>query len=116
MSQVTGNITVTADENRNSVVPAFANFLMVSSVGSDVQFEFMFVDLSDLAGHIEKAKHGGGAKDFNCVAKTVSKMVVPAASFVQLKVHLAQMFERLEAQLNEQATGKKTAQESGHGD
>jgi hypothetical protein len=115
MSQINGNITVTADENRNSVAPLFANFLMVSSVGSDVQFEFLFVDLADLAGHIDKAKHGGGAKDFSCVGKTVSKTIVPAASFVQLKTHLAQMFERLEAQLNEQATGKKTAQESAHG-
>jgi hypothetical protein len=115
MSQVTGNITVTADEKRNTIVPSFANFLTVSSVGSDVQFEFMFVDLSDLAAHIDKAKQGGGT-DFTCMGKTVSKLIVPAASFVQLKNHLAQMFERLEAQLNDQTTGKKTAQESGHGD
>ncbi len=118
MPTITGNVTVTADDNRLSVVPTFANFLQISSVGNDVQFEFMFVDLSDLAAKIDRAKKEQGSKDFNCNARTVSKMVMPAASFVQLKDHLAQMFENLEAQFNEQQLAKKTAKESReqHGD
>ena len=38
MPQIIGNVTVTTDENRLSMVPTFANFLQVSSVGNDVQF------------------------------------------------------------------------------
>src|SRR6266404_2060876 len=102
MSQIAGNVTIAADENRHSVVPTFANFLAVCSVGSDVQLEFMFVDLSELATQIEKAKTGEAPKDFTCTSKTVSKLIMPAASFVQLKAHLIQLFERLEAQFNEQ--------------
>jgi len=114
MPQITGNVTVTADENRLSVVPAFANFLQVSSVGNDVQLEFMFVDLSDLAGQIDKAKKEEGSKDFSCSARTVSKMIMPAASFVQLKDHLAHMFENLEAQFNEQQLTKKPPKRVGN--
>ncbi|HLW52948.1 MAG TPA: hypothetical protein VKW06_08895 [Candidatus Angelobacter sp.] len=116
MPQITGNVTITADQNRDAVAPMFANFLAVSSVGNDIQLEFMFVDLSELAASIEKAKRGEADKDFTCSAKTVSKMIMPAASFVQLKDHLAQMFERLEAQSDEQSTKQKTARESSHGD
>jgi hypothetical protein len=118
MSQITGNVTVTTDETHFSAMPTFANFLRVCSVGNDVQFEFIFVDLVDFAEQIEKAKKEEAPKDFSCSGLTVSKMIMPAASFVQLKDHLTRMFENLEAQFNEHQLTKKATQESRqqHGD
>jgi hypothetical protein len=114
MGQITGNVTVTTDETHLSTLPTFANFLRVCSVGNDVQFEFIFVDLVDFAEQIDKAKQEAGPKDFSCSGLTVSKMIMPAASFVQLKDHLTRMFENLEAQFNEQQLTKKTTQEGRH--
>lgn len=118
MPKVSGTVTVTTDDSGFDATPIFANFLRVSYVGAEVQFEFIYVDIAELAQHIEKAKSNEGGKDFELHGETVAKVIVPSASFVQLKEHLVGMFGQLEAQFNEQQFAEKTTKESGsgHGD
>ena len=81
---------------------AFSNFIAVSRVATEVQFEFIFVDISEVASIIE------GKQDKTDPAKmkgrTVAKVVVPALSVVQLKGHLAKMIEAIEEEFGEVAS------------
>jgi hypothetical protein len=74
----------------------FSNFLAVSRVGTEVQFEFIFLDLNLVANLLAELK--AGAAELKTVpGKTVAKVVMPAASFIQLKEPLTKLFEALEA-------------------
>lgn len=77
----------------------FSNFLAVSRVGSEVQFEFIFLDLNQVARTLEELKKSGQSEVPSLQGKTVSKVVMPAVSFLQLKEQLAKVFEALEAML-----------------
>jgi len=101
---VTGDDPVTA-----ATVPIFANFVAISHAGAEVQFEFIFLDLNEIA----KAFAGKGKEDepLNFRGKTVTKVIVPVANFVQLKDHLDGMFARLEEAANELKTIKEAPEE-----
>lgn len=121
MPPVTGTLNIRGDDPRTTT-PTFANFLAISNVGSEVQFEFIFVDISQLALRIQAVKDGTEKPDGDAQGRTVAKLVMPVASFVQLKTHLAGMFERLEAAQgiakevakNESGSTEKTRQERGY--
>lgn len=106
--------TVHGEDPRQAEAPVFSNFVAVSHVGSEVQFEFIFLDLNVVAKHIEgleKSRTEGAAADTTeqstiIQGKTVAKIVVPVASFVQLKDHLNMLFEKLEP---------KNSKEKGYG-
>lgn len=110
-----GMLTVSGDDPRHAGSPLFANFVAVSHVGSDVQFEFIFLDLSQLALRIERVKAGTENADGPFQGKTVGKIVVPVSAFLQLKDHLLSMFNRLEA-VNNETQPEKTSGEREYGD
>jgi hypothetical protein len=74
----------------------YSNFMAVSRVGTEVQFEFIFLDLNEIAKILTELKTSPGVSP-TVQGKTVAKVVMPAASFVQLKEQLATIFEALEA-------------------
>lgn len=96
MAPVSGRLNIRGDDP-NAVSPTFANFVAISHVGSEVQFEFIFLDINQLALRVQAVKDGTEKPDGDAKGKTVAKLVMPVTSFIQLKEHLAGMFARLEA-------------------
>lgn len=81
-------------------VPAlYSNFLAVSQVGAEVQFEFIFLDLNQVAGLIEQLKSSDVTVVPEVDGKTVVKVVMPAASFVQLREQFDKIFAALKGLL-----------------
>lgn len=76
----------------------YSNFVAVSRLGTEVQFEFIFLDLNQLAKVLDELKTAPSETP-TVQGKTVAKVVMPAVSFVQLKEPLAKIFEALEATL-----------------
>jgi hypothetical protein len=87
-------VLVTGDEPLNSPPPQFANFVAISHAGTEVQLEFIFLDLNTIATMALEKK--GQDKPEKVRGQTVAKVVVPVANFLQLKDHLSTMFARLE--------------------
>ena len=110
----TGSLTVSGEDPREAASPSFANFVAISHVGTEVQFEFIFLDLNQLAIRIERVKAGSEQADGTFQGKTVGKMIVPVSAFLQLKEHLLPMFTKLEA-VNE-TQPEKTSGEREYGD
>jgi hypothetical protein len=73
----------------------FSNFMAVSRVGTEVQFEFIFLDLNQIANMLGDLKTTPSESP-KVQGKTVAKVVMPAVTFVQLKEPLAKIFEALE--------------------
>ena len=111
ISSVTGMLTVIGDDPVQSGPPIFANFVAVSHVASEVQLEFIFLDINTLATQIDQVKKGAVPADFTMRGKTVAKIVVPAASFVQLRNHLSVMFDKLEGKHGAQHQQEETSSE-----
>jgi len=111
LSEPVGTLTVGGDDPR-SVAPSFANFVGISHVGSEVQLEFIFLDINQIAQQIQRVQ-AGASGDAEMHGKTVAKVVVPVESFLQLKDHVSKVFERLEAA--REAQHQKTAAERGYG-
>lgn len=90
------NFRVRGEDPIHSVAALYSNFLAVSRVGVDVQFEFIFLDLNLIAGVLEQMKglEKPGIPDLQ--GKTVSKVVMPAATFFQLREHFENLFRALE--------------------
>ena len=83
-------------EGPSSATPAlFSNFLAVSQVGTEVQFEFVFLDLNLLAATIAELKAAGITTNPSVEGKTVAKVVMPAAVFVQIKEHFDKIYSVL---------------------
>jgi len=80
----------------DSTPALYSNFVAISRVGTEVQFEFVFLDLNQIAKMLAEPK--ATSSELPAVqGKTVAKIVMPAVSFVQLKEQLAKIFEALEA-------------------
>ncbi len=78
------------------VAPAlYSNFVSISRVGTEVQFEFVFLDLNQIAKILAEPR-SSPSEPPTVQGKTVAKVVMPAVSFVQLKEQLAKIFEALE--------------------
>jgi len=85
-------------------VPAlYSNFVAISRVGTDVQLEFVFMDLNQIAMILQaRAESKGDEAKQQLVGKTVAKIVMPGACFLQVKDHINQIFGILEKALNGQ--------------
>ena len=82
-------IQVKGEEPINAPPALFSNFLAISRVATDVQLEFVFLDLNQLALILQSRKGEGGEAPMPLVAgQTVAKIIMPAAAFVQLREHL----------------------------
>jgi|HubBroStandDraft_4_1064222.scaffolds.fasta_scaffold329889_1 hypothetical protein len=112
---------VVGEDPLAAVAPLFSNFLAVSHVGKEVQLEFIFLDIAQVAQHFEKLKaqndqapsrdDQGGTPTFQ--GKTVAKVVIPSWAFLQVKAHLVGIFEKLE--IEESGEPEKTSGERAYG-
>jgi hypothetical protein len=102
MVQVRGQDPLTA------IAPTYSNFVAVARLGTEVQFEFIFLDLNQLALFTEKAKKGE-AVDPEFQGKTVAKIVVPGPSIVHMREHFEHIFRALEEALQSQEANTSVA-------
>jgi hypothetical protein len=89
------NFQVKGEGPSGSSPAMFSNFLAVSQVGTEVQFEFVFLDLNLLAGMLEQLKAAGAGTTPTVEGKTVAKVVMPAAVFAQMKGHFDRIYNAL---------------------
>jgi hypothetical protein len=82
--------------------PFYSNFVSIARLGTDVQLEFIFVDINRLALMTEAAKKTGNYESQEITGKTVAKIVMPGLSFIQIKDHLNVLFKALEEALQAQ--------------
>lgn len=101
------NFQVKGEGPGGSTPALFSNFLAVSQVGTEVQFEFVFLDLNLLAKLIEELKAAGAKTVPTVDGKTVAKVVMPAAVFVQMK----EQFDKIHAALAEQGIPPKASED-----
>jgi hypothetical protein len=85
----------------------FSNFLGVSRLGTDVQFEFIFVDINQLAKMVQEANGMGNSPEAPIVGQTVAKIVMPAQSFVQLQQYFESLFKDIKAELEKLGHGEQ---------
>jgi hypothetical protein len=90
------NFRVRGEDPVQAVSALYSNFLAVSQVGTDVQFEFIFLDLNLVASVLEQLKKAEQPSVPDLQGKTVAKVVMPAATFVQLRDHFETLFRALE--------------------
>ncbi len=116
----TATFVVRGEDPRQAGAPIFSNFVGISHVGSEVQFEFIFLDINEVAVHIqrkEKAAQEGQPsieeKPTTVQGKTVAKIVMPVSSFVQVKGHLQQLFEKFSGGDREKEEINERARSSG---
>lgn len=93
------NFKVRGEPPLQAVPALYSNFLAVSRVGTDVQFEFVFLDLNYLAQVIEQLKGSDVTVTPEIEGKTVAKVVMPAVTFVQFREQLEKVFAALKAEL-----------------
>jgi len=82
-----------------SALPLYSNFLSVSRIGTDVQLEFIFVDINQLALLQGKMKETSSSEMPEVVGKTIAKIIMPGANFLQIREHLNTIFEALKVEL-----------------
>ncbi len=93
------NFKVKGEPPVQAVPALYSNFLAVSRVGTDVQFEFVFLDLNYMAVMLEQLKGADVTVTPEVEGKTVAKVVMPAVTFVQLQEQLEMIFAALKAEL-----------------
>ena len=92
-------LTLKKDEQSASTPALFSNFLQVSRAATEVQLEFIFVDVNEVAVTLQKAKESKGSQEYSVHGRTVAKLVVPALSFLQVKDHINEIFGAIEREL-----------------
>lgn len=89
------NFKVKGDLAAGTVPALYSNFLAVSQVGNEIQFEFIFLDLNQVAMLMEQLKATNATVSQELDGKTVAKIIMPAATLVQLREHFEKIFEAL---------------------
>lgn len=72
----------------------YSNFLGIARVAMDVQFEFVFLDLNQVAQILQSGKVSEAAAPVT--GQTVAKIIMPAAAFIQLKDHIIRLMSDIE--------------------
>jgi len=93
------NFKVKGEPPVQAVPALYSNFLGVSRVGTDVQFEFVFLDLNQVAMVLEQFKTGDVTVGPEVEGKTVAKVVMPAVTFMQVHEQFEKIFAALKAEL-----------------
>lgn len=110
---------VLGEDPLDTAAPLFANFLAVSHVGGEVQFEFIYLDINQLAlqfgqpGTDDRPEVEKPTGPVEMQGKTVAKVVVPVSSFMQLDRHLHEMFKKF-AEVRDGKKPEETAKERGY--
>jgi len=94
------NIRVKGEDPFEAAAAVYSNFLAVSRVGTDVQLEFIFLDLNLLAVALEKLKQTANPEVPELKGKTVAKIVMPGATLLQLRQHFENIFNLLESEVS----------------
>ena len=92
-------LNIRGQEPLQAAAPFYCNFVSVARIGSDVQLEFIFLDINQLALLTEQLKKSGSNETQELVGKTVAKIVMNGANFVQIRDHMNTIFDALAAQL-----------------
>ncbi|MGA2338022.1 MAG: hypothetical protein ABSG08_21815 [Terriglobales bacterium] len=88
---------VVGEDPQTAQAPLFSNFVAVSHAGREVQIEFIFVDINQVAQRMENRMSAPDNPEIPLFhGKTVAKVVVPTWAFLQLKNHLTDVFQKLE--------------------
>ena len=90
---------ISGEDPLQAVAPIYSNFVGISRVGTDVQFEFIFLDLNQLAQILEQSKAVESPGRQVLTGKTVAKIVMPGVNFVQVKEQIEKVMKALEAEL-----------------
>jgi hypothetical protein len=93
------NFKVKGEPPVQAVPALYSNFLAVSRVGTDVQFEFVFLDLNYMAMMLEQFKTADVTVAPEVEGKTVAKVVMPAVAFMQLHEQFEKIFAALKTEL-----------------
>jgi hypothetical protein len=107
-------LNVSRDDKSLRNYPAFSNFVQVSRVATEVQLEFLFVDISQLASVLIKAKEAPGGEPCQLSGLSVAKVVMPALNFVQIKDHMNEIFDAIEKELGKVPSAKEVKHGSGN--
>ena len=91
---------VVFEEPSSGALPLFSNHVGISRAGTEVQFEFAFLDINAVATILRSQKERSDPAPINIHGKTVAKVVMPLHAFLQLKEHLQGMFADIEKELN----------------
>ena len=89
-------LQVKGENSLDAVPPLFSNFLGVSRAGSDVQFEFIYLDINLIATMLQPGNIPKDGVSPVLEGRTVAKVVMPAASVLQLKDHLVGLLQGIE--------------------
>jgi hypothetical protein len=101
-------VQVTGQPPLETVPALFGNFVGISRVGHDVQFEFIYVDLNQMASMLQEAEKSGNQGPLEpIVGKTVVKVVMPAEAFVQMQTHVEKLFAAIKADLKKNDHGEE---------
>jgi hypothetical protein len=92
-------LQVKGDDRLAPLPAAFSNFVQVSRVSTEVQFEFLFVDIGSVASAIDGAKKSLDPDPVQLVGIPVAKVVVPALNLMQIRDQMNQIFDGIEKEL-----------------
>jgi hypothetical protein len=104
------------DDPRESAVPLFSNHVGISRAGTEVQFEFVFLDINAVASFLQTMKQESDSGQSSTTSpveitgRSVAKIVMPLHVFWQLREHLQGMFAKIEQDL--QTAQQEEANES----
>jgi hypothetical protein len=87
-------LNIRGQDPLQSDTPVYSNFVSVSRLGTDVQLEFIFVDINQLAVLAETLKSDPSTPR-EVVGKTIAKIVMPGENFLQIREHLNVLFNAL---------------------
>jgi hypothetical protein len=88
-------LNIRGEDPLQATSPYYSNFVSISRLGTDVQLEFIFVDINRLALLTEEARKSGTREPQEITGKTVAKIVMPGLSFIQIRDHLNTIFNAL---------------------
>lgn len=98
MSDEQKTVSLQVERDDKPTFAVFSNFLQIARVATDVQFEFLFVDIQQVATALQKARASDEAPE-KLSGVTVAKVVMPALSLMQVKDHLNSILDAIEKEL-----------------
>jgi hypothetical protein len=91
---------VNFEDPKAGPVPLFSNHVGISRAGTEVQFEFVFLDINLVANILQTYKAGTSTTaPLEVTGRTVAKVVMPMHVFLQLGGHLQTMVKQIEQEL-----------------
>src|SRR5947207_13422036 len=76
----------------------FSNHVAISRAGTEVQLEFVAVDINSVATKLNEKRENPDMV-LEVAGKTVAKIVIPLHVFMQLESHLQGIFEQVKREL-----------------